>query len=139
MLWKEGVQGDMYNLNTIIAQRVDTVVSVQGQGEDMAVQLNEEEQLLVITRLHQVPTHSAAHLILWKALHNVTVTDVRAVLPSLCKKSSNGGFIKDTVWGNSRSESYFCHVKTLVVLHAEVMPQCSGAAAIHATADEAGG
>jgi hypothetical protein len=27
---------------------------VQGQGEDMAVQLNEEEQLLVITRLHQV-------------------------------------------------------------------------------------
>ena len=29
---------------------------MQGQGEDMAVQLNEEEQLLVISRLHQVPT-----------------------------------------------------------------------------------
>ena len=31
------------------------LVRAQGQGEDMAVQLNEEEQLLVITRLHQVP------------------------------------------------------------------------------------
>ncbi len=32
-----------------------SLISLQGQGEDMAVQLNEEEQLLVITRLHQVP------------------------------------------------------------------------------------
>ena len=30
------------------------VITMQGQNEDVTEQLNEEEQLLIITRLHQV-------------------------------------------------------------------------------------
>ena len=47
----------------------EQMVRAQGQGEDnMAVQLNEEEQLLVITRLHQV-LHGHIYVISTVTLH----------------------------------------------------------------------
>lgn len=88
----------------------DAVVCVQGQADDMAVQLNEEEQLLVITRLHQV-----------LASCNV---DVRMSLKE--------GYNDHPAMPSCRS--YF----DLKIQQSEP-PGGAGAAAVHVAAHEAGG
>lgn len=45
------------NISPLVADRM---CMLQGQSEDVSEQLNEEEQLLVISRLHQVKSTAAA-------------------------------------------------------------------------------
>ena len=51
------VGDSIYSLSPVVA---DGVSMLQGQSEDVSEQLNEEEQLLVISRLHQVRSAAVA-------------------------------------------------------------------------------
>lgn len=52
------LRGRLYWLHHICRAHDGSVYVVQGQSEAVSEQLNEEEQLLVISRLHQVSLHA---------------------------------------------------------------------------------